>query len=842
MKKCYCCGAKVPDEARFCPKCGKPIEVTKGLVDRAIEGDAEAQAELYYRTYEVVYHRIREMIGDKETAEELTQDTYLRAFKHLSQLKEPAAFPSWVLTIARNLTINWYRKHEKEKETAAFSGTEDFGEGTLSPDDDVKNTPECRIDFIPDESLDRAETVRLIQEILGSLSDNQRTVLILRFQYQMSINEIAAELELNPNTVKSRLYDGQKRVELKVKEMEKQGTKLYSLAPLPFLLFLLRNAESEAPEISAGQILERVQRSLRASAATDTPHAEQERPVQPDAQQPSPKQTAGHPNTGGITGAATKTAAKAVGGVISKGMAVKAIAVIVAAGLICGSGTAAYTQTRRNTDDAEQEAVSSAPVEAEPTDEQALADADIEGLLESFASWYAWVPYESENLDFSASMAVTIAAEAFAQSSDDYYERMNFDGYQLDTDGIEEYLYDLFGTQYTIEDFEESPTYLIEQRSDGQFYYLGYNDGYMGASVRVVSISDTANEDGTYTVRARYVRNSSYDEYDIFYVDYQIVPDDSAKYGCIITGMSAVEPEGTTDDNDIKDWAELYADYFEAGNSDVSGDGTLSLIYLNDDDIPELLYLEGTSLDGDNEDYIFYIQDGQVKSQRTGDVTVYAERGGYITGCAGRTGPCIEELYYLDENGVLTEVFYGSSYIETVWQYDVEYGVFGNTDYSATLHTEDGSTSAEGEEAYFEARDTVFGWVSDGEHTLIWPTFDGLWCDETITYPGPKMSSAIEYLRMYSQDNWRQLYLDYLDDYDADNDTYALIYLDNDENPLFVCYDTREDYAVLLSMQDGQVTSQTVSYDPDDEEWLWLDDALEYTTAYIAMDEWLEIG
>ena len=77
-------------------------------------------------------------------------------------------------------------------------------------------------------------------EIIDTLPEDQRVVISMYYYEGMSVRQIAEELGITENTVKSRLSYGRKKIETKVLDLEKKGTKLYGLAPIPFLLLLLR--------------------------------------------------------------------------------------------------------------------------------------------------------------------------------------------------------------------------------------------------------------------------------------------------------------------------------------------------------------------------------------------------------------------------------------------------------------------------------------------------------------------------------------------------------------------------------------------------------------------------
>lgn len=122
----------------------------------------------------------------------------------------------------------------------------------LGDEDDVPDQSDLRIDTQPELALDRKETSRLVQEILAQLPERQHLILGMRYYDNLSVSEIAELLNLSPNIVRVQLFRGRKQVETAVRNLEKQGVKLYGLTPLAFLMTLLRRLEpSEAAQQTA---------------------------------------------------------------------------------------------------------------------------------------------------------------------------------------------------------------------------------------------------------------------------------------------------------------------------------------------------------------------------------------------------------------------------------------------------------------------------------------------------------------------------------------------------------------------------------------------------------------
>ena len=206
------------------------------LVAAARNGDQDAFTALYEAASQDVYRSARAVLRSEELALDVQQDTFIYAFSHLDQLEDPAKFPAWV----RRIAVNQAKTALRKQSPVLFTELEnEEGEG-LPEQADLSPAAS------PELSLERKETARLVNEILGELSDGQRAAVGMYYYEQMSIAEISEALGVAPSTVKNQLVRGRKKIETAVRALEKQGVKLYGLSPLPFLLALMRQAEPTA--------------------------------------------------------------------------------------------------------------------------------------------------------------------------------------------------------------------------------------------------------------------------------------------------------------------------------------------------------------------------------------------------------------------------------------------------------------------------------------------------------------------------------------------------------------------------------------------------------------------
>ena len=169
------------------------------LVRQAQEGDLSAFDELIRRHQERVYATIYHMTSNHEDANDLTQETFVKAYKALGNFKGDSGFFTWVYRIAVNKTIN-FLKQRKNRHNGYSLNDLDFN---------AEHDPDLVAlisDRTPRRDLNLAELQEKLNEAMQKLSEVHRLVVTLHDVQGLSHEEIGKIMECNPGTVRSRLF------------------------------------------------------------------------------------------------------------------------------------------------------------------------------------------------------------------------------------------------------------------------------------------------------------------------------------------------------------------------------------------------------------------------------------------------------------------------------------------------------------------------------------------------------------------------------------------------------------------------------------------------------------
>jgi RNA polymerase sigma-70 factor (ECF subfamily) len=164
--------------------------------------DASAFEELMYRFQGRVQSLFRHLIGNRELAEDLTQDVFLRVFRSRKSSQPSAKFTTWLFTIANNVALNQIRSQRRKPE--AQFGSEANNTDTESISHSAELMP-AGSEFMPTRQLDKVELREMVRLAVEALNERQRMAVLLNRFEGMNYAEIADVMQISPQAVKSLL-------------------------------------------------------------------------------------------------------------------------------------------------------------------------------------------------------------------------------------------------------------------------------------------------------------------------------------------------------------------------------------------------------------------------------------------------------------------------------------------------------------------------------------------------------------------------------------------------------------------------------------------------------------
>ncbi len=175
------------------------------LISRAKKGDIYSFEKLVDKYQKKIYYLALRMTRSHEAADDLAQESFIKAFYSLNSFKEGYSFCAWVYRICMNLTINYLKRQKfTVSESQLPQGSLELVQDTGKPD--------------VAEQLVRDELTRKIENEIDHLPPEFRAVFILKTYEELSYEEIANALKISKGTVMSRLFRARERLRKSLKD------------------------------------------------------------------------------------------------------------------------------------------------------------------------------------------------------------------------------------------------------------------------------------------------------------------------------------------------------------------------------------------------------------------------------------------------------------------------------------------------------------------------------------------------------------------------------------------------------------------------------------------------
>jgi RNA polymerase sigma-70 factor, ECF subfamily len=182
------------------------------LVAAANSGDSSAMGALLERHYDRIRAVCCRIAGDTRDGEDATQEALIRIVRNLSGFDQRSSFSTWAYRIATNSALDELRRRQR-RPIAVTPTTDD------SHDDAVPGLS-SQIDPLTSAEIERVADQMMIEDAIGSLSEDHRSVIVLRDVAGLDYAEVAAVLEIPEGTVKSRLARARQDLIVRIRNSE----------------------------------------------------------------------------------------------------------------------------------------------------------------------------------------------------------------------------------------------------------------------------------------------------------------------------------------------------------------------------------------------------------------------------------------------------------------------------------------------------------------------------------------------------------------------------------------------------------------------------------------------
>ncbi|MDE2001674.1 MAG: RNA polymerase sigma factor [Patescibacteria group bacterium] len=168
------------------------------LIAECLAGDNRSFDLLIRKYMTMVYALAYRLTGSAVDAEDITQEVFVKAWKHLKSFDQKRNFKAWLLGITHHAAIDFFRKRKDFRFSDLAAGTDESGD-TTNPENDIPDT-----ELLPDRLAEQALARNLLESVLPDLDPRDREILLLRYTEELTFEDIGKVLKSPLNTVKSR--------------------------------------------------------------------------------------------------------------------------------------------------------------------------------------------------------------------------------------------------------------------------------------------------------------------------------------------------------------------------------------------------------------------------------------------------------------------------------------------------------------------------------------------------------------------------------------------------------------------------------------------------------------
>ncbi|MEZ5198212.1 MAG: RNA polymerase sigma factor [Bacteroidales bacterium] len=181
-------------------------------ISKVLQGDVNAYAGLVEKHKEMVYSLAYRIVQNREDAEEIAQDAFIKAYQSLGSFKKESKFSTWLFRIVYNTSISRTRKRKVETQSLDNYTLENYSEDEMKEDLNRLNNNEQK---------------KLINEVLSTLNPDEQFLITLYYFKDQTIDELSQVLSLTRSNVKIKLFRIRKKLQIEIgNRLEKQNKEI----------------------------------------------------------------------------------------------------------------------------------------------------------------------------------------------------------------------------------------------------------------------------------------------------------------------------------------------------------------------------------------------------------------------------------------------------------------------------------------------------------------------------------------------------------------------------------------------------------------------------------------
>ncbi|TVZ57109.1 RNA polymerase sigma-70 factor (ECF subfamily) [Lutibacter sp. Hel_I_33_5] len=173
------------------------------IIDDVLKGNTNAFSILVERYQNMVFTLALKMVKSREEAEEIGQDTFIKAFKNLNKFKGDSKFSTWLYKIGYRTSLDYIKKNKEKYNTSSFDDdftTQNITKGLITSVDDAL------------QIIERKERAAVINKCMLALPEDERSILWFFYFKELSLKEIVEVTDLSEANIKVKLHRARKRL------------------------------------------------------------------------------------------------------------------------------------------------------------------------------------------------------------------------------------------------------------------------------------------------------------------------------------------------------------------------------------------------------------------------------------------------------------------------------------------------------------------------------------------------------------------------------------------------------------------------------------------------------